>query len=133
MAASSNRLLAKWVDFSFAIIVWGVVEFVAVKVVPVFADIFKQFGGRLPPGTRLALFFNTLPGMLVVPVLMTGLVLFQVLRTVLVPPPLPGDYRVAWDHKVMFAVILFGVITFVALLVSLYLPIFTLGDQIGGN
>ena len=133
MGASANRLLAKWIDFGLAVIVWGGVEFVVVKVLPVFADIFAQFGGRIPLGTRLALHFNTLPGMLVVPVLLAALLLFQFWRTIQMPPPVPGDYRMAWDHKIVFAVILLGAITFAAILISLYLPVFTLGDQVGGN
>jgi hypothetical protein len=127
---SQYRLLAKWIDFCVAVTVWAVVEFVLVRMVPVFAEIFTQFGGRLPAPTRFVVLLNGFPGSLIVPILLACLVVFQFWRTIYMPPPMPGDSRLPWDRKVVLALILLGVFTFIFAVVSLYLPLFTIGEEI---
>jgi hypothetical protein len=43
---------------------------------------------------------------------------------------MPGDSRLPWDRKVVLALILLGVFTFIFAVVSLYLPLFTIGEEI---
>ncbi len=126
---SNCRRLAKWMDFAIAAAFWAAVEFVLLKVVPVFADIFRQFGGKLPAPTRWTVFLSGFPGVLLVPLLLAFLAVFQFWRTVCMPPPLPGDTRLPWDRKVVLALIVLGAFTFLFAVVSLYMPITTLGDQ----
>jgi hypothetical protein len=127
------KRIDKWIDFSIAFVVWGVVEFVMVKVVSVFADIFTQFGGKLPAPTRIILRFNGLPGSMVIPVMLAGLVVFQVWRMVSIPPPLPGEQPMPWDSKFVLAVILFGVFAFLFAVVSLYLPVVFMSEESSGE
>jgi type II secretory pathway component PulF len=125
-----SRLVYKWIDFGIAVAVWGVVEFVLVTVGPAFADIYSQFGGELLAPTRFFLWLNGFPGAALIPTILAGLVVFQFWRTIFLPPPLPGSVKWPWDSRVVLAVILLGAFTFLFAVVSLYAPIFTLGNDL---
>ncbi len=123
----------KWIDFGIAVVVWGVVRFTMLRAVPLFADVFKHFGGRLPACTRLVVRVSDSLVSTRIPfaaVALAGLVLFQVWRIVSVPPPLPGNQPVPWDSRIVQAIILLGVLVFLFVVVSIYMPVLASGETV---
>ena len=132
-ASVKSKTPGKWVDFGIAVVVWGVVEYVLVKVVPVFADVYDQFGGKLPWGTRVVLCFSRFPGLMAVPVILAGLVAFQLWRVRCLPAPSPEDSRRRWDSLVVLTVILLGGLVILFGAFACYLPVVRIAEQINSR
>jgi type II secretory pathway component PulF len=127
------RASVKWIDFGLAIIAWGVVEGVLVKLVPVFTDAYDQFGGKLPAPTRFVIRSGGVLDSILIPMVLAGIVAFQLLRIRVLSLPLPGDTNRPWDSKVMSVVILLGALIFLFVAVALYLPIYWIGEVINSR
>jgi fatty acid desaturase len=126
------RLLGKWIDFYVAVTVWGIVGVVMLKLVPICADIFDQFGGKLPEPTRLLFGFSEFSGSTAVPLVLAGLVAFQVWRVRELPLSSAEDAHRPGDSMVVRAIILLGLWVLLFAAVSLYLPTFVIGDWVSG-
>lgn len=124
-----RRFLSKWVDFTFAVVVWGAVEFLLVWLIPAFYHIYDQYGALIPMQTRFVVWLHGVAGLVMVPAFLVGLVLFQFWRIRLLPTALPADVRSSWDSKVMLVVVLLGAVVFLFLAVAILMPMRGLPGQ----
>lgn len=117
------RPLDKWMDFVTAFIVWGVVEYVVVKVVPAAARIYDQFGQTLPVLTRGIIGLDGFPSLFPASVMLAGLVAFQIWRIGFPSPLRQSQEGVPWDSRAMQIITLLGALAFLLLAVGLWLPV----------
>ena len=117
-----NRLWDKWLDFIIALIVWGTVEFLLLTIVPAVAKVYAQFGGKLPPLTRLIVQFAEYVGSTTSLMMVVGLILFQSTRTHVLPEPSSANSVRSWDDRVMLIIILIGTVLFFVVAFGLWMP-----------
>ena len=123
-----RRFLSKWVDFTFAVIVWGVVEYMLVWLIPAFYYIYDQLVS-LTAQMRFVVWIHGVAGLFVVPALLVIMALFQFWRIRLLPLGSREDAGSSWDSKVMLVVILLGAVVFLFLAVALWTPMRRLPGQ----
>ncbi len=120
-------------DFVLALVVWGVVESAVVMAVPAYAEVYEQFGGKLPISIRGVICFSRFPWSMAVPFVLAGLVVFQLWRVRCLPTSAPDDSPRRWDDKVIFAVILTGAALFVYGTWVLSVPLIGIGEIISNK
>jgi len=130
---AGDRLWDKWVDLLIAIIVWGGMAFLSLKVIPSFAAVYSQFGDKLPKLTRLVMQFGGAAGHITTLATAAGLVIFQFWRIRIIPKSSSTNAVRSWDKRIMLVIILIGTVLSFLVVIGLWLPMGPIGAPINSR
>ncbi len=131
----SRERWSLWIEFVVIAVVWGIVVGVLALTVPVFHEVFEDFGGSLPAPTLTVVYVGLFVRkwwFAAILAAIAALAGFQYARMHLYA----GQSRyasLARSPLTGLVLILLGVLALVCIVASLRLPIVTIGDVVSGT
>lgn len=123
-----------WADFFAPLVTWAVVFFTLVQVVPVFEDIFNEFGAILPLPLKFVIHTSHFvqswwPAVALVGIsALAGFTIWRKRKKV----ARDGQPSLILDQVIPVGIIALGIFTFIFIIIALYMAQFRPGDTING-